>query len=225
MPRHETGPGGPTRGGRVITVFIVDDHEIVRRGVAALVDGEPDLRVVGEAGTATSALVRIAATRPDVAVLDVRLPDGDGVALCREIRAAMPDVRCLMLTAFDDAISAAAVLAGAAGFVLKDIRGDGLLDGIRRVAAGEQLAAPRTADPRAHATHGRAADAHLASLTPRERAVLDLLAEGMSNRQIGEVLDVTEKTVKNHVSGLLRKLGVERRTQAAIYGLERRRRR
>jgi two-component system response regulator DevR len=230
VPRHATDPGGATRGGRVITVFIVDDHEIVRRGVAALVDGEPDLRVVGEAGTATSALVRIAATRPDVAVLDVRLPDGDGVALCREILAAMPDVRCLMLTAFDDdAVSAAALLAGAAGYVLKDIRGDGLLDGIRRVAAGEQLAtwgAPaRAAGLRADATHGRAADAHLASLTPRERAVLDLLAEGMSNRQIGEVLDVTEKTVKNHVSGLLRKLGVERRTQAAIYGLEHRRRR
>ncbi|WP_434172983.1 response regulator [Clavibacter michiganensis] len=212
----------------MITVFVVDDHEIVRRGVTALVDGQPDLRVVGEAGTVTSALVRIAATRPDVAVLDVRLPDGDGVALCREIRSTMPDVRCLMLTAFDDdAVSAAALLAGAAGYVLKDIRGSGLLDGIRRVAAGERIAGPRplprAADPGAIVPSGRAADAPLASLTPRERAVLDLVAEGMSNREIGEVLGVAEKTVKNHVSGLLRKLGVERRTQAAIYGLERRR--
>ncbi|MBP2458392.1 DNA-binding NarL/FixJ family response regulator [Clavibacter michiganensis] len=211
----------------MITVFLVDDHEIVRQGIAALVDGQPDLELVGEADTVARALARIAATRPDVAVLDVRLPDGSGITLCREIRSTMPEVRCLMLTAYDDdAASYAAVLAGAAGYVLKDIRGHGLLDGIRRVAAGQQLGDPRTArrvvDAIRDISPDRAADPSLASLTPRERAVLDLIAEGMSNRQIGEVLDIAEKTVKNYVSGLLRKLGMERRTQAAIYGLEHR---
>jgi two-component system response regulator DevR len=201
----------------VIRVFLVDDHEIVRRGVADLINAEKDLEVVGEASTAKGAVGRIAATLPDVAVLDVRLPDGNGVDLCRDIRSAHPQVHCLMLTGYDDdEASYTAVLAGAAGYVLKDIKGQGLLDSIRRVARGEVLvdravsrrvveAATTTASP-------------LAVLSTRERQVLELIADGMTNRQIGEHLELAEKTVKNYVSGLLTKLGMERRTQAAVYG-------
>ena len=197
-------------------VFLVDDHEIVRRGVADLLNAEADLTVVGEASTVKQALSRIAATTPDVAVLDVRLPDGSGIDLCRDIRSAHPDVACLMLTAYDDdEASYTAVLAGAAGYVLKDIRGQGLLESIRRVANGEILVDPAvTKRVVARATTG--ADA-AADLSLRERQVLDQIAAGLTNRQIAEHLGLAEKTVKNYVSGLLAKLGMERRTQAAVY--------
>ena len=196
-------------------IFLVDDHEIVRRGVADLINAESDLEVVGEAGTVRQAIVRIAATHPDVAVLDVRLPDGSGIDLCRTIRSANPDVQCLMLTAFDDdEASYSAVLAGAAGYVLKDIRGRGLLDGIRRVANGESLVSPGTSR---RGGENVAAAQPGTELSLRERQVLDLIATGLTNRQIAERLGLAEKTVKNYVSGLLAKLGMERRTQAAVY--------
>jgi two-component system response regulator DevR len=204
----------------VIRVFLVDDHEIVRRGIADLVDAEDDLEVVGESGTVGKTLSRITATRPDVAVLDVRLPDGSGIDLCRAIRSAHPDVSCLILTAYDDdEASYAAVIAGAAGYVLKDIRGQRLLDGIRRVAGGESLL-PRLVAERVVAALRSPVDP---DLTLRERQVLDLIADGLTNRQIGERLELAEKTVKNYVSGLLAKLGMERRTQAAVYRSDTRR--
>ena len=208
-------------------VFLVDDHEIVRGGIAALIDAQPDLEVVGESGSVKHSLARIAATLPDVAVLDVRLPDGSGINLCRDIRSAYPDVRCIMLTAYDDdEASYAAVLAGASGYVLKDIRGQRLLEGIRAVALGRTLGDPaiaRRVVTAIHAASSPSAEADpSADLTQREREVLELIADGMTNRQIGEVLDLAEKTVKNYVSGLLRKLGMERRTQAAVFGAEHR---
>lgn len=205
----------------MIRVFLVDDHEIVRRGIADLINAEPDLEVVGEAARAARTLGRIAATRPDVAVLDVRLPDGSGVDLCRSIRSALPDTRCLMLTAFDDdEASRAAVIAGASGYVLKDIRGQNLIAGIRAVAAGRSLLRPGIAARVVEsATAGDAS--HPDALSLRERQVLELIAQGLTNRQIGERLDLAEKTVKNYVSGLLAKLGLERRTQAAVYGATR----
>ncbi|MDQ1597624.1 MAG: two-component system, NarL family, response regulator DevR [Microbacteriaceae bacterium] len=203
----------------MIRVFLVDDHEIVRRGIADLINAENDLEVVGEAATARAARGRIAATRPDVAVLDVQLPDGNGVDLCRDIRSSDSDVKCLMLTAYDDdAASYASVLAGASGYVLKDIRAQGLVDGIRRVAAGHSLIGP-TVTKRVVA---KLSEPNVASpvmnLTLRESQVLPLIAEGMTNRQIGEELKLAEKTVKNYVSSLFTKLGVERRAQAAVIG-------
>lgn len=203
----------------MIRVFLVDDHEIVRRGVADLINAEPDLEVVGEASTARQALGRIAATLPDVAVLDVRLPDGSGIDLCREIRSAHPGVRCLMLTAYDDdRASSTAVLAGASGYVLKDVKGQGLLESIRLVAAGRNLmdrvVVQRVVES-ATSARGPAVE-----LSLRERQVLNLIAEGLTNRQIGESLSLAEKTVKNYVSGLLAKLGMERRTQAAVFGAQ-----
>jgi len=205
----------------MIRVFLVDDHEIVRRGVADLINAEPDLEVVGEASTVREAKGRVAATIPHVAVLDVQLPDGNGVDLCRDIRSRNPEVRCLMLTAYaDDEASRTAVLAGASGYVLKDIRGQGLLESIRRVARGESLvtaATTRRVVEQATSTAKTAA----VDLSLREQQVLQLIAEGMTNRQIGERLELAEKTVKNYVSGLLAKLGMERRTQAAVYGATR----
>lgn len=199
-------------------VFLVDDHEVVRRGIADLIDSQADLEVVGEAGTIAHALGRIAATLPDVAVLDVGLPDGSGIDLCREIRSTHPDVRCLIFTAFDDdQASLASVLAGAAGYVVKDIRGQKLIESIRVVASGASLVAPGV-PRRVVDTITGSSSASTVVLTSREREVLELIADGMTNRQIGEVLDLAEKTVKNYVSGLLRALGMERRTQAAVYG-------
>ncbi|ANG84824.1 response regulator [Microbacterium aurantiacum] len=209
-------------------VFLVDDHEIVRRGIAQLVDAEPDLDVVGEAGDIAEALRRIEATAPDVAVLDVRLPDGSGVDLCREVRSRHPHIACLMLTAYDDdeALRSAA-LAGASGYVLKDIRSAALVDAIRASAAGrtvQSAQALRTAAQAAAApVTGSAPASPDADLTYRERQVLDLIADGLTNREIGERLGLAEKTVKNYVSGLLAKLGMVRRTQAAVYGAEHRR--
>jgi two-component system response regulator DevR len=210
----------------VTRVFLVDDHEIVRRGIAELIDRETDLEVVGEAASVREALARVGATRPDVVVLDVRLPDGSGIDLCRAIRSAHPDLPCLMLTAYDDdEASVAAVLAGAAGYVLKDIRGQNLVAGIRRVAAGGSLISAAVNDrvraglakPSMSSTDG------MPDLTLRERQVLELIADGMTNRQIGDRLGLAEKTVKNYVSELLAKLGMERRTQAAVFAAERRR--
>ena len=203
----------------MIRVFLLDDHEIVRRGLAEVIDAEPDLEVVGEAATAHQAVGRIAATSPDVAILDVHLPDGNGIDVCRELRSAQPGVHCLILTGFDDDQAAsAAVLAGAAGYVLKDIRGHNLIESVRRVARGENLmpaAVSRTVLERIQAA---VVDPGRADLTARERQVLGLIADGLTNRQIGERLELAEKTVKNYVSGLLAKLGMERRTQAAVYG-------
>ncbi|MGV8885600.1 MAG: response regulator [Microbacteriaceae bacterium] len=204
----------------MIRVFLVDDHEIVRRGIAGIIDAADDLEVVGESGTVRGTLGRIAATEPDVAVLDVRLGDGNGVDLCRDIRSIYPQIACLMLTAFDDdEASRLAVLAGAAGYVLKNIRGSSLVDGIRWVAEGRSLIAANVRD-RVAAELQRSAPttASATPLTLRETQVLQLIADGLTNRQIGERLDLAEKTVKNYVSGLLAKLGMERRTQAAVYG-------
>lgn len=207
-------------------VFLVDDHEIVRRGIAELIERESDLEVVGEAGTVRDALGRVGATRPDVVVLDVRLPDGSGIDLCRAIRSAHPDLPCLMLTAYDDdEASISAVLAGAAGYVLKDIRGQNLVAAIRRVAAGGSLISAAV-NERVRAGLGAPATSggdDAPDLTLRERQVLELIADGLTNRQIGERLGLAEKTVKNYVSELLAKLGMERRTQAAVYAAGRRR--
>jgi two-component system response regulator DevR len=203
----------------MIRVFLVDDHEVVRRGIADMINAEPDLEVVGEASTARQAVARVAATVPDVAVLDVRLPDGSGIDVCRTIRSANPEVQCLMLTAYDDdEASYSAVLAGASGYVLKDIRGQNLVDSIRRVAKGESLVQKAVTRKVVTELTGSAADSPVSNLTTRERQVLELIAEGLTNRQIGDQLDLAEKTVKNYVSGLLAKLGMARRTQAAVYG-------
>ncbi len=204
----------------MIKVFLVDDHEIVRRGVADLIDAQPDLQVVGEAATVRDTPGRVAATRPDVVVLDVRLPDGSGVDACRSVRSAHPEIACLMLTAYDDeSAMQAALLAGASGYVVKDIRGQTLVEDIRQVAAGRSLL-PAVPVAQAVECITRRPEDDLPDLTLRERQVLELIAVGLTNRQIGERLDLAEKTVKNYVSGLLAKLGLERRTQAALYGAD-----
>ena len=205
----------------VIRVFLADDHEIVRRGLAALIDGQDDLEVVGEAATAAQARSRILAVRPDVAVLDVRLPDGSGIDVCRRIKQDDPGIRCLMLTAYDDEDALrAALIAGADGYVIKDIRGSSLLDDIRAAARGKRLIDPRIASRVASQLREPADDPRFTSLGLRERQVLALIADGLTNRQIGERLGLAEKTVKNYVSSLLAKLGLERRTQAAVLQLE-----
>lgn len=204
-----------------ITVFLLDDHEVVRRGVHELLAVEEDIEVVGEAGTAADALTRIPATRPDVAVLDVRLPDGSGVEVCREIRSRDESIKCLMLTSFsDDEALFDAIMAGASGYVLKAIRGDELLTAVRDVAAGRSLLDPvATARVLQRLREGNTpkGDDRLASLTEQERKILDLIGEGLTNRAIGERLHLAEKTIKNYVSSLLAKLGMERRSQAAAY--------
>lgn len=205
--------------GATITVFLLDDHEVVRRGVQELLESESDIQVVGQAGTAEEALHRIVATRPDVAVLDVRLPDGNGVEVCREIRSTHPEIQCLMLTSFtDDEALFEAIMAGASGYVLKQIRGNELVTAVRRVARGESLLDPavtrrvldrlRSPEPE---------DERLARLTEQERKILDLIAQGYTNRQIANEIFLAEKTVKNYVSNLLAKLGMERRTEAAVF--------
>lgn len=203
---------------KAIRVFLLDDHEVVRRGLADLLVIEPDLEVVGEAGSVAEALQRIPAVRPDVAVLDVRLPDGSGVEVCRDIRASMPDVRCLMLTSYaDDEALFNAIMAGASGYVLKEIRGTDLVNAIRQVAAGKSLLDPgATQRVLERIRAGEHHDTRLDVLSDQERRILDLIGEGMTNRQIGESMHLAEKTVKNYVSSLLAKLGMERRTQAAV---------
>jgi DNA-binding NarL/FixJ family response regulator len=207
------------QGSKRIGVFLLDDHEIVRKGVRDLLEAEPDIVVVGEAGTAASALARIPALRPDVAVLDVRLPDGDGVSVCREIRSRMPAVACLMLTSFgDDDALFDAIMAGAAGYVVKQIRGTDLVVAVRTVASGQSLLDPQAASRVMARMRDRGRrDDPLGGLTEQERRILELIGEGLTNRQIGERLFLAEKTVKNYVSALFAKLGMERRTQAAAY--------
>lgn len=205
-----------------IRVFLLDDHEVVRKGVQDLLEIEGDITVVGEASTAAEALARLPAVRPDVAVLDVRLPDGDGVTVCREIRSRMPELKCLMLTSFaDDEALFDAIMAGASGYVLKQIRGSDLVQAVRTVAAGQSMLDPKTASRvmeriRVQATRKDP----LAGLSEQERKILELIGEGLTNRQIGERMFLAEKTVKNYVSNLLAKLGMERRTQAAVFAAE-----
>ena len=201
-----------------ITVFLLDDHELVRRGVREMLEVDGDVVVVGEAGTAAEALSRIAALHPRVAVLDVRLPDGDGVAVCREIRSTLPDTACLMLTSFgEDEALMDAILAGAAGYVLKQIRGSDLLAAVRTLATGGSLLDPSATARMMRQLRERAeATDPLQELSTQERRVLELIGEGLTNRQIGERMFLAEKTIKNYVSRLLAKLGLERRTQAAV---------
>lgn len=205
-----------------IRTFLVDDHELVRRGVAGLLSTQADIEVVGEASTAAQARSRIRATTPDVVILDVRLPDGNGIDVCRDVRSTNPSTRCIILTAYnDDEAIYAAVLAGASGYVLKDVRGSGLVEAIRAVAEGRSLLDPaltRRVVERLRSPHSR--DPRLGSLGRREQQILTLIAEGMTNREIGHSLALAEKTVKNYVSSLLSKLGLHRRTQAAVFHLE-----
>jgi DNA-binding NarL/FixJ family response regulator len=205
--------------GTTIRVFLLDDHEIVRMGVRDLLEAEPGITVIGEAGTAASALARIPALKPDVAILDIRLPDGDGVSVCRDIRSKMPQLACLMLTSFsDDEALFDAIMAGAAGYVLKQIRGTDLVGAVRTIASGQSLLDPEAASRvmRRMRDQATAADP-LAGLTDQERRILALIGEGLTNRQIGDRLFLAEKTVKNYVSALFAKLGMQRRAQAAAY--------
>lgn len=205
-----------------IRVFLLDDHEVVRRGITDLLDAEPGIRVVGDADTVEHALVRAPALRPDVAVLDVRLPDGDGITVCRELRSRVPELACLMLTSFDDEDALLdAIMAGAAGYVLKQIRGSDLVSAVRTVASGQSMLDPATTARlmrtlRADPAETPALSPELASLSPRERDILALIGDGLTNREIGKKLYLSEKTVKNHISRLLAKLGVQRRVQAAV---------
>jgi two-component system response regulator DevR len=205
-----------------IRVFLLDDHEIVRRGIADLIGAESDIKVVGEAGSAAQALARIPAARPNVAVLDARLPDGSGIDVCRDIRSADPAIHCLILTSYDDDEALfAAVMAGAAGYLLKEIRGSSLIDAIRQVATGQSLIDPTVTGKLVARLRDRGSHDHRAgTLTNRERDILTLIATGLTNRQIGEHLHLAEKTIKNYVSALLTKLGMQRRTQAAVFGAE-----
>jgi DNA-binding NarL/FixJ family response regulator len=202
-----------------IRIFLLDDHEIVRRGVRELLEAEDDMEVVGEAGTAEQALARIPPTRPQVALLDVRLPDGNGVEVCREIRSRHAEVACIMLTSFsDDEALFQAIVAGASGYLLKQIRGNDIVAAVRSVASGRSLLDPAlTERVREQFRRGTEEDERLARLTNQERRILALIAEGLTNRQIGTAMHLAEKTVKNYVSNLLAKLGMERRTQAAVF--------
>jgi len=201
-----------------IRVFLLDDHEVVRRGLRDLLEDEDDIEVVGESGQALEAIARIPALRPDVAVLDARLPDGSGIDVCRQVRSVDPSIRTLILTSYDDDEALfAAILAGASGYVLKQIQGNDLVDGVRRVAAGQSLIDPSlTEKVLERLRNGPAEPAELSTLTDQERKILALIAEGLTNRQIGERMFLAEKTVKNYVSSILSKLGLERRTQAAV---------
>ena len=202
-----------------IRVFLLDDHEIVRRGLRELLEAEEDIEVVGEATTAEEALARVPAVKPHVAVLDVRLPDGNGVEVCRDIRSSHPDIKCLMLTSHaDDEALFDSIMAGASGYVLKQVRGVELVDGIRRIAQGQSLLDPTvTARVLERLRHAPEEDERFSSLTEQERRILMLLADGLTNRQIAEQMYLAEKTVKNYVSNLLSKMGMNRRTEAAVY--------
>jgi len=202
-----------------IRVFLLDDHEVVREGLRTLLEAQDDIEVVGEAATAEDGLARIPPTAPHVAVLDVRLPDGDGVEVCREVRSRHPEIACLILTSYsDDEALFDAIMAGAAGYVLKQIKGTDLVDAVRQVAQGQSLLDPsvteRVLD---RLRRGPEEDERLSRLTDQERRILDLIAEGLTNRRIADELHLAEKTVKNYVSNLLTKLGMERRTEAAVY--------
>jgi DNA-binding NarL/FixJ family response regulator len=205
-----------------VNVFLLDDHEVVRAGLRDLLEsasGDDDIVVVGEASTVAEAMARIPAVQPDLAVLDVRLPDGNGVLVCRDIRSQFPEIACLMLTSFaDDEALFAAIMAGVAGYLLKEVRGTDIVDAVRRAAHGESLLDPElTQRVLDRLRQGDPEDMQLANLTEQERRVLDLIAEGKTNRQIGTELFLAEKTVKNYVSNLLAKLGMQRRTEAAVF--------
>jgi two-component system response regulator DevR len=204
----------------VVNVYLVDDHEVVRRGVRELLKSEEDMAVVGEAGTQEQALFEIPRVHPDVVLLDVRLPDGDGIEICREIRSSCPDIACLMLTSFaDDEAFLSAVIAGASGYVLKQIRGNDLVSSVRRAATGESLLDPLMV-AKARARLGRdLEDERLRPLSPQERRILELISEGMTNREIAETMFLAEKTVRNYVSNLLLKMGVKHRTEAAVFAV------
>jgi two-component system response regulator DevR len=206
-------------GATVVTVFLVDDHEVVRRGLADLLRTDPELDVVGEAGSVAEAMARIPAARPDVAVLDVRLPDGNGIELCRDLLSSVADLRCLMLTSFtSDEAMLDAVLAGASGYVIKDIRGLELARAIKEVGAGRSLLDNRAAAALVSRLRGQEEKPDpLSGLTAQERTLLALLGEGLTNKQIADRMFLAEKTVKNYVSRLLSKLGMQRRTQAAVF--------
>jgi len=202
----------------VIRVFLLDDHELVRRGLRQLLEDAGDIEVVGESGLATEATARIPALRPNVAILDARLPDGSGIDVCRDVRSVDPTINALILTSYDDDEALfAAILAGASGYLLKQVGGNDLVDTIRRVAAGQSLIDPAlTARVLDRLRNGDRTPDELSALTEREREIVALIAEGLTNRQIGERIHLAEKTVKNYVSSILAKLGLERRTQAAV---------
>ena len=204
---------------RPIRVYVLDDHELMRRGLQGVLDADPGIEVVGESASAERGVGAILALRPDVALLDVRLPDGSGIEVCRAVLSRDPGIHALMITSFDDEEArTAAVLAGASGFILKQIRGNELLDAVRRVATGERLVAESTG-PEAATT--RMEELAVSSLTPQERRVLDLIVEGLTNGEIGERLQISEKTVRNHVTSVLAKLGFTTRTQAAVFMVRR----
>ncbi len=202
-----------------IRVFLLDDHEIVRRGVRELLQGEPDIEVVGEAATAAEAMTQVPPLKPDVAILDVRLPDENGAEVCRDLRSENPDLKCIMLTSFDDDEALLlAVLAGASGYLLKQVRGSDIVESVRRVAAGNSLMDPALVSRASERLRsGVQESVRLKGLTGQERKILDLLAEGRTNRQIANEMFLAEKTVKNYVSNLLSKMGMSRRTEAAVY--------
>ncbi|MGC2485038.1 MAG: response regulator transcription factor [Acidimicrobiales bacterium] len=204
----------------MLNIFLVDDHEVVRRGVRELLESEDDIRVIGEAGTRAEALVEIGTAHPDVVLLDVRLPDGDGIEICREIRSSSPEIACLMLTSYaDDEAFLGAVVAGASGYILKQIRGNDLVASVRRAAQGESLLDPLMV-AKARARLGRDLDdERLRPLSPQERRILELIAEGMTNREIAEAMFLAEKTVRNYVSNLLMKMGLKHRTEAAVFAV------
>ena len=206
-------------GTEKIKVFLLDDHEVVRRGLRDLLESDGDIEVVGESGSAQEAIRRIPALRPDVAILDGRLPDGSGIDVCREVRSRDPHIAALVLTSYDDDEALfSAIMAGAAGYILKQVRGQDLLDAVRRVAAGQSLLDPAvTQQVLDRLREGPKQDTALEGLTEQERKVLELIGEGLTNRAIGERMFLAEKTVKNYVSSLLAKLGLERRTQAAVF--------
>ena len=220
-------PSGVTPPDQAATigVFVLDDHELVRRGLVDLISSVDGIEVVGEGGRATDAVSRIRDAHPQVALIDARLPDGSGIDVCRQLRSAMPDVRCLILTSYDDEDAVfAAVVAGAAGYVLKEVNGDHLIEAIRDVANGKMLLDPAvTARLLARMRDSRVSAQAASSLTPRDHEILFMIADGLTNRQIAERLCLAEKTVKNYVSALLKKLGMARRTQAAVYGADIRR--
>jgi two-component system, NarL family, response regulator DevR len=219
---EDAGPSHQDTGQRKIRVFLLEDHEVMRQGLRMVLSAEPDIEVVGDAGTVASALVRLPAVRPEVAILDVRLPDGDGISACREIRSMLPDVACLMFTAYeDDQALLGAVMAGAAGYVLKGTPVREVVEAVRVVATGRSIldagAAQRIIAQLRGGTPGSSqSDDRVASLTAQEKRVLDLIGEGLTNRQIAERMSLAEKTAKNYVSALLMKLGLQRRSQAAV---------